>query len=118
LREFCDPVYLHQVKTAAGGKDAQSRGDLADALDAVAPASTPEEWRVHFHVPLYFTGYQGIASTADGLTPAFFRAARDVGATHLEIETYTFDVLPDALRERAVEQSLADEYAWLLQRCG
>ncbi|MEI8242791.1 MAG: metabolite traffic protein EboE [bacterium] len=114
LRPFCDPVYLHQVKARAGGR-VVSRGDLADALAAL-PELAVEEWRVHFHVPLYFVPDGLLASTADQLTPAFFRAAAELGVEHFEIETYTFDVLPEILRRRGVDRSVADEYGWVLFR--
>ena len=37
---------------------------------------------------------------------------------HLEIETYTFDVLPEELRAQDVAASIAREYEWLLPRLG
>jgi sugar phosphate isomerase/epimerase len=114
LRRFCDPVYLHQVKARVDGQTV-SRGDLADAL-ASAAVQDGEEWRVHFHVPLYFVQDGLLASTADQLTPEFFQAARAQGVAHFEIETYTFDVLPEALRRRGVDRSIADEYGWVSSR--
>lgn len=115
LRRFCDPVYLHQVKTCVDGRPV-SRGDLADALTSSA-ACEGEEWRVHFHVPLYFVQDGVIGSTADQLTPAFFQAVADLRVEHLEIETYTFGVLPEPLRRRGVDRSMADEYGWVLAAC-
>ena len=113
LRRFCDPVYLHQVKACVAGQPV-SRGDLAEALAVAVPAG--EEWRVHFHVPVYHVQDGLLATTADQLTPAFFKAALDLRITHFEIETYTFDVLPAALRQRGVDRSVADEYQWVLSR--
>lgn len=114
LRPFCDSVYLHQVKARAGGRIV-SRGDLADALasSAVKPG---EEWRVHCHVPLYFPGDGLLASTADLLDPDFFRAALDLRVEHFEIETYTFDVLPEPLRRLGIDRSIAEEFRWVLSR--
>jgi sugar phosphate isomerase/epimerase len=114
LRPFCDPVYLHQVKTLTGGR-VTSRGDLESALaDPAAPEGA--EWRVHCHVPLYFAGGGGLASTADQLTPAFFGQALKAGVEHFEIETYTFNVLPEPLRRQGIDRSLAEEYRWLFAR--
>lgn len=123
LRRFCDPVYLHQVKTRVAGR-AVSRGDLADAIAAQVRAGDPatarvgEEWRVHCHVPLYFVQDGLLASTAEQLTPAFFQTALDLRVEHFEIETYTFDVLPASLRQRGVDRSIADEYRWVLRMHG
>ncbi len=113
LRPFCDPVYLHQVKTLAGGRPV-SRGDLVSALANPPPPGEP--WRIHCHVPLYFDGVGAIGSTAGQLTPGFFRQALAAGVEHFEIETYTFDVLPPALRRLGVDRSLAEEYRWVLAR--
>jgi sugar phosphate isomerase/epimerase len=117
LRRFCDPVYLHQVKTRVAGRPV-SRGDLADALAATTCAGQKagEEWRVHFHVPLYFVQDGPLASTADQLTPEFFKTALELDVEHFEIETYTFNVLPEALRSLGVDHSVAEEYRWVLAR--
>ena len=114
LSPFCDPVYLHQVRATADGS-VFARGDLADALAAPLPA-TDEEWRVHCHVPLYFEGSGSLRSTADALSPEFFRACAAAGTRHFEIETYTFEVLPEPLRAAGLTASIANEYLWLLPR--
>jgi sugar phosphate isomerase/epimerase len=116
LRDFCDAVYLHQVKVRGADGGIRGFGDLPDALAQAASARAEGEWRVHFHVPLYAAAYRGLETTAGELTPEFFRAALRAGAEHFEIETYTFDVLPDALKARGVVASVADEYAWVRAR--
>ena len=65
--------------------------------------------RVHFHVPL-FAGN----STAAELSLEFFNLLRQGATEHLEIETYTFDVLPPELRGGDVVEHIAREYAWVL----
>jgi hypothetical protein len=91
--------------------------DLAEALaEQKATGSLQGEWRVHFHVPLYFNAAGSIRSTSAQLSPAFFRAVRESGIAHLEIETYTFDVLPPEMRALGVEASIAAEYEWVLKR--
>jgi hypothetical protein len=113
LASFCDPVYLHQVKTP-GPSGARSRGDL-DMLLAHPPAA-PEPWRIHCHVPLDWPGDGTLRSTAEQLTPAFFRQARALGVTHFEIETYTRGVLPSPLRGDSVATGIAREFLWLRER--
>ena len=45
------------------------------------------------------------------------RHALDTGATHhLEIETYTWEVLPEGLKMDLLE-SIGREYEWVLQTC-
>jgi sugar phosphate isomerase/epimerase len=122
LREFCDPVYLHQTHVKAGRARARAFPDLPEALEAHARTAdkrrrpAAEEWRIHFHVPLFFTRDAGLSSTADLLDARFFKAVRAAAVPHLEIETYTFDVLPPTLRCADVAESIAREYAWVLAR--
>jgi hypothetical protein len=115
LRAFCDPVYLHQVKVRTADTEVLSYADLPDALDAHAAEAAPdEEWRVHFHVPLYVAGYGELKSTSSVCTDGLSRALRSGLTEHLEIETYTFDVLPEGAREPDVVRSIAREYEWVL----
>jgi sugar phosphate isomerase/epimerase len=117
LARFCDPVYLHQVKALTDGGRPVSRGDLENALRS-ADARPGEEWRVHVHVPLYFDGDGTLASTAGMIDGPFLAAALATGVAHFEIETYTFDVLPAALRQPGVDRSMAAEYRWVMGRWG
>jgi hypothetical protein len=70
--------------------------DLSEAL--TAPPPDGDEWRVHFHLPLDCEPGRGL-STTSGLLPPLVAAA---GETLLEVETYTWDVLPPALRRGSV----------------
>jgi sugar phosphate isomerase/epimerase len=113
LRTFADPVYLHQVVerpgATAGGK--RQFPDLDVAL--AAGGSAAREWRVHFHVPLFLRDYEELGSTQDYVRQVLELARRTSVTTHLEIETYTWDVLPPALKAD-LGTSIAREYAWVL----
>ncbi|MDD5705643.1 MAG: metabolite traffic protein EboE [Kiritimatiellae bacterium] len=118
LAAFVDPVYLHQAKVRGPRGGIRAVPDLTRAfLDGWTDDDDARECRIHFHVPLYMPGYGALSSTADELTPAFLSAARTAGVRHFEIETYTFDVLPAALRSRGVRASIVEEYRWVLARC-
>lgn len=116
LGRFAEPVYLHQV--AARWEDGRVRTwpDLPRALAEWPVGPEPQTVRVHFHVPLHFEGGAGLRSTAATMTPAFFRAIRAGATEHLEIETYSFDVLPGGSKD-AVE-SVAAEFRWAMARLG
>ena len=103
LRAFADPIYLHQV-TEQGSL--RTWPDLPEALAAGADGA---EWRVHFHVPIFVERYGALESTQDHLR----RCIKRVRTPHLEIETYTWDVLPADLKASAVD-SIAREYEWVL----
>jgi len=102
LRAFADPIYLHQV-TERGSL--RTWPDLPEALSA----DGSEEWRVHFHVPIFVERYGAMQSTQEHLR----RSLERVETSHLEIETYTWDVLPGDLKVSSVD-SIAREYEWVL----
>lgn len=116
LRSFAEPIYLHQVKgmTASGSQVAWY--DLPEALEEIGSFPDINELRVHFHVPLFLQAAGSLGSTSSDLTPEFFRELRSGHCSHLEIETYTFDVLPAELNQSDVVQSIAKEYSWVLNR--
>ena len=135
LREFCDEVYLHQTRVRHGDR-IFSYPDLPAALEECAKPASParlptgggqagrpqagesEEWRVHFHVPLFFEEFEGLESTSDLLTGDFAALLREGITEHLEIETYTFNVLPDSVRPPDLPAAIAKEYQWMLTNCG
>jgi hypothetical protein len=114
LRTFVEPVYLHQVKARAVSGARFSWHDLPDALEEIPNHPEIEELRVHFHVPLFFPGSGVLQSTANALTPDFFHALRGGICPHLEIETYTFDVLPPEVHPGDLVRSISREYSWVL----
>jgi hypothetical protein len=116
LAAFVEPVYLHQVRgrTARGAPLAWR--DLPEALAAWPPDA--DTMRIHFHVPLFWNGDEPLFSTAHTLDDAFWSRARSGACPHLEIETYTFDVLPPPLRRNDVVDSIAREFEWVLARIG
>jgi hypothetical protein len=114
LRRFAEPVYLHQVKALASSGAKIAWYDLDEALQELPTFSDIEEVRVHFHVPLFMSGAGVLGSTASELTSDFFRELRSGACTHVEIETYTFDVLPEEVSPGDVIKSIAREYSWVL----
>lgn len=117
LEEFSEEVYLHQVRARSADGRLRSYPDLPAALrDADGATGEGEEWRVHFHVPLFFEAYQGLRSTTSLFTDEFVSSLRSGITQQIEIETYTFGVLPDALRPDDVVEGIAREYEWVMAR--
>ena len=110
LRPFADPVYLHQV-VSKGADGLRHYPDLGPALDA--REAGPAEWRIHFHVPLFTSDYDGLSSTQDDVRRLIDAAVARPITTHLEIETYTWSVLPGSLKIDLLD-SIAREYEWVL----
>lgn len=118
LRAYDEPVYFHQV-VVKDSDDLPLRRfpDLPDAL-AHAERQPPEpgsEWRVHFHIPLHAEPGGDFQSTRDHLEGAMdWLAANPEKCQHIEMETYTWEVLPEALRSGSVVDQLVREYDWTL----
>jgi hypothetical protein len=110
LRAFADDTYLHQV-VARCGHDVHRFVDLPEALAGSDGAGC--DWRVHFHVPLFLKSLGALESTQPFVS-AFLSALRETPVcTQLEVETYTWDVLPAAHRNVDVATAIARELAWV-----
>jgi len=120
LAAFDDNVYLHQVRIRDANGRVSRFPDLQPALAQMTPGgsaqASPREWRIHCHVPLDYTGDGTLGTTAGDLTPALFAQVLKSGIAHLEIETYTFGVLPASLRAAGITNSIANEFAWVKER--
>jgi len=121
LKSFTADVYLHQVIAGADNRRLRDYPDLNQALQQ-PPRQDETEWRVHFHVPLHMEDWELFATTAPANIQVLeLLAANPSLCRHLEMETYTWGVLPPALRSRDVVEQLAAEYAWCfkhLERLG
>jgi len=117
LRRFDDGVYLHQVVERGPGGLARFL-DLPDALAAWhGNAARGQEWRVHCHVPVFHDAPLGcFATTQPTLLDMLTRQCRDGISPHLEIETYTWDVLPPELQVGGLDAAIAREIAWVQDR--
>ena len=102
LRRWVEPRFLHQTRTAdcAGSHDPADHRWAADDLDLALDAGLPGPWRVHYHVPLHAPPEPPLGSTLPVLRAALAAlfAGPDAGCDHLDVETYTWGVLPAARR--------------------
>ncbi|MFZ3584748.1 metabolite traffic protein EboE [Loktanella sp. DJP18] len=111
LENFSEPVYLHQV---IGQRESglYRALDLPDALGRGADADG-EEWRVHFHVPIFLKDLGAFESTRDFLEDILALHRTSPISRHLEVETYTWDVLPERLRTDSMEMAIVRELSWV-----
>jgi sugar phosphate isomerase/epimerase len=119
LRPYLDPVYLHQVVERRGGELTRYL-DLPDALSALArdPGGTPREWRVHFHVPIFLERLQRMDSTQSFLRELLALQRERPISSHLEVETYTWDVLPAEARPAGLSEAIARELRFCMAELG
>jgi hypothetical protein len=116
LAAFVEPTYLHQVVVgnATTGEVRKRYVDLPDALADAASVQPDDEWRVHFHLPLHAAPGAPFSDTRDHLLDTLdWMQAHPEACVHAEMETYTWEVLPPALRI-GIEDQLVREYEWTL----
>ena len=112
LKAFDEPTYLHQVisRSASG---LHYLPDLPDALACGAEADG-EEWRIHFHVPIFVGEIERLGTTQDFLREILKLHKESPISEHLEVETYTWDVLPPDLTALSMEDAVARELNWVV----
>ncbi|MCX5365674.1 metabolite traffic protein EboE [Streptomyces sp. NBC_00124] len=118
LARFAEPRFLHQTRTAPNGT-VTGVDDLPEALAGGLDPGSP--WRVHFHAPLHAAPEPPLSTTADELTSSLrvLLGGPQAVSDHIEVETYTWSVLPEHLRPQDREglvAGLAAELAWTRDR--
>jgi len=112
-RDFVEPRFLHQSRELVDGA-VVAVDDLDLALDGGLPGTS--EWRVHFHVPVHADGggrttQPELRRTIDALV-----GGPTARTAHLEVETYTWNVLPPEQRpadDAGLVEGIAAELAWV-----
>ena len=119
LCRFVEPRYLHQTYAQFADGTVEQRVDLQEADIRRVPADRflqAERWRVHFHVPVFAETLGPLQTTRTELAAALKRVARLDYAPHLEVETYTWPVMPGD--SEAPPTGLADRIAQEMRSAG
>ncbi|WP_289040794.1 metabolite traffic protein EboE [uncultured Zobellia sp.] len=111
LALFDEPTYLHQVTEQVDGK-VKTYNDLPIVLEHKRDF---KELRAHFHVPIFLERFGVLDSTQDHILKVMEYLKNNPVSEHLEIETYTWDVLPSALK-RDLSESIIREIEWLVEK--
>jgi sugar phosphate isomerase/epimerase len=117
LRPFDEGVYLHQTIERRDGRLTR-HVDLGPAFAALRAGEAGGEWRVHCHVPVFLARYGGLHSTRDFLDEVLAVCRERPVSAHLEVETYTWDVLPAEHKGASKAEAIARELAWVRERLG
>jgi len=126
FKTLAESTYLHQVvarKTSLSAQEEwtarQHYPDLPDALPHIHDPAIAE-WRTHFHVPVFVRDYGLLQSTQDDIRTVIALVKADLlqngGKSfthHLEVETYTWEVLPPELKIN-LSDSIEREMKWVL----
>ncbi|MFW2514261.1 metabolite traffic protein EboE [Demequina sp. SO4-13] len=122
IEAFAETRYVHQVRELTPAGEVLKSDDLPQALGGARSPTDPRlhgeplpaqgPWRVHFHVPLHHEPAAPLAATTDVLRDAVatVRAAPRGDEAHLDVETYTWAVLPEAAESLA--DGIAAELRW------
>ncbi|HEV7265200.1 MAG TPA: metabolite traffic protein EboE [Falsiroseomonas sp.] len=112
LRPFAESTYLHQVVERRADGTLRRHADLPQALERIREADAVE-WRIHFHVPVFAAFCGGLSSTQDELRATLDLLRQRPFCQHIEIETYTWEVLPPEQR-LDIGRSIRREFDWVL----
>lgn len=112
LQPFAESTYLHQVIERQADGQLNHYPDLVRALPHLEQSSA-SQWRIHFHVPIFVKDYYLLQSTQDDLLEVLKLLSNNPICQHLEIETYTWEVLPQKLKTD-LRTSIQQEYEWVL----
>jgi hypothetical protein len=115
LGEFADTTYLHQVVGRTKEEGLISYPDLPQAL-AQLGNTQDLEWRVHFHVPIFFANYGTFQATQEDIVEVLKLVNANPSITnHLEVETYTWEVLPQDTH-LTLGDAISRELAWVKEQ--
>lgn len=110
FERFNEPTYLHQVVARTKTGELLRFPDLPEALAVFN--ENHAEWRAHFHVPIFVSEYGNLQSTQDDIRAVLNLLAERPFTNQLEVETYTWDVLPPDLKMGLVD-SIEREMNWV-----
>jgi len=112
LRRFADTVYLTQTVERRGDRITRFL-NLEDAFAAYERDPGPREWRIHFHVPVFLEDLGEFRTTRFAIEDALRFHKKNKLSPHLEIETYTWDVLPEHLKTGDIVDYVEMELNWV-----
>ena len=112
LSDYDEEVYLHQVVARHEDGILMRYRDLPEALSRLDEL-LGSEWRVHFHVPVFLETLPDFGTTQNFLRDVLALHRENPVTEHLEVETYTWDVLPNDLRRDDLSGAIVRELNWV-----
>jgi len=111
LRRFAGTIYLTQTVERRDGALTRYL-NMEDAFAAWDSDPGPREWRVHFHVPIFLPDLGDVQTTRFAIEAALELHKRQPLSRQLEVETYTWDVLPSELKSGDIVEYVSRELEW------
>jgi sugar phosphate isomerase/epimerase len=112
LKRYSKTIYLTQTIEKRDGKFTKYL-NLEDAFAAWDKSPGPREWRTHIHVPVFLEDLGQFRTTRFAIVDALKFHKRKPLSRQLEIETYTWDMLPDNLKTGDIVDYICRELEWV-----
>ena len=112
LHQLEDNIYLHQVIERIGPHTV-SYTDLDNAIAKLDEDDADREWRIHFHVPIFTADLGEFHTTQEFISNVLNMHRKHPISSHLEVETYTWSVIPQAYQSGDVVNDICRELEWV-----
>jgi len=112
LKRYSKTIYLTQTVEKKDGKLTRFL-NLEDAFAAFEKNPGPREWRTHFHVPVFLDDLGPFRTTRFAIEDALAFHKKKPLSRQLEIETYTWDMLPENLKTGDIVDYVCRELDWV-----
>ncbi len=113
LKLFSDQNYLHQVIGYDLNHQRRVYTDLPLAIQDWEENQVSGDFRIHFHVPIYLDSYGPLKTTQDHIFDLISENHKNPICPYWEVETYTWDVLPELFKSEPLELRMLGEMKWL-----
>jgi hypothetical protein len=113
LSRYAQTIYLTQTYERNEDGSITRFLNLDDALADWAKNPKPCEWRVHIHVPVFLDDLGVFRTTRSAIEDALAFHREAPLSRQLEIETYTWDMLPDDLKTGDIVEYVCRELEWV-----
>jgi sugar phosphate isomerase/epimerase len=117
LESYAETIYLTQTLERTNGSDLTYHLNVQDAIAAWRADPAPgREWRVHIHVPVFLDDLGPFGTTRSAIAEALAVHKASPLSGQLEIETYTWDMLPDELKTGDIVEYVTRELEWVREQ--
>ena len=113
LTRYASTIYLTQTFERNGDGSLTRFLNVDEALADWARNPRPCEWRVHIHVPVFLDDLGVFRTTRSAIADALAFHKASPLSRQLEIETYTWDMLPDDLKTGDIVEYVCRELEWV-----
>ncbi len=113
LKKYAKTIYLTQTLEKQNGKITKYL-NVDDAIAAFEKSPGGErEWRTHIHVPVFIEDLGQFRTTRFAIEDALRFHKQKPLSRHLEVETYTWDMLPESAKSNDIVDYICRELEWV-----